>query len=137
MLNTNTGRMHHSGVGREWDGQPDLKELSPGDLIALSLCLSTKTLRVYAGGRLLGQMIAPEMRHKMRPPMRWLLRTRLSRASFVDTEVGRRLGRKSAAEQTLRRHQDSDRARCAFTASRGLTTTQACCHVTTCSASRG
>ena len=48
----------------------------------------------------------------MRPPMRWLLRTRLSRASFVDTEVGRRLGRKSAAEQTLRRHEDSDRARC-------------------------
>ena len=71
MLNTNTGRMHHSGVGREWDGQPDLKELSPGDMIALSLCLSTKTLRVYAGGRLLGQMIAPGMRHKMRPPMRW------------------------------------------------------------------
>ena len=71
MLNTNTGRMHHSGVGREWDGQPDLKELSPGDMIAMVLCLSTKTLRVYAGGRLLGQMIAPEMRHKMRPPMRW------------------------------------------------------------------
>ena len=72
----------------------------------------------------------------MRRLMRWLLRIRLSRASFAETEVGRRLGRKRVAEQTLLRLGESDRARGAFTASRGLTTAQACCHVTTSSASR-
>jgi hypothetical protein len=78
MLSTGNGYLYHAGIGSNWEGMPQEREIKQGDMVGLLLDLGQRTLSLYLNGARRGVMVAPGMKNNrggavapLAGPLRW------------------------------------------------------------------
>jgi hypothetical protein len=78
LLSTLHGYLRHASSDSNWEGQPQYKEIKPGDVVGLLLDCGQRTLSVYLNGARRGVMVAPGIKNiyggavaSLAGPLRW------------------------------------------------------------------